>query len=206
MLLTLISSFVLLSCGGGGDEPDTPTPSVTIILRSQSISEGAEVEAANTTVLTLNYNTTVKVTGTGITINGTNVTAKSNSTTTMSVDIPLALEEGTEYVVKVAKNAIVATADPTVSAPEFTLNFKTKAKPATAIATSPVVATTDAAKKLYSYFYEQYGKKVISSVMANVNWNNEYAEKVNTLTGKYPAMNCRESKHLDRQVPSHELL
>jgi hypothetical protein len=50
-LLTLISSFVLLSCGGGGsDEPETPTPSVTVTLRSQSISEGAEVEAANTTV------------------------------------------------------------------------------------------------------------------------------------------------------------
>ena len=167
MLLTLLTSF-----------------------RSQSISEGAEVEATNTTVLTLNYNTTVKVTGTGITLNGASVTAKSNSTTAMSVDIPLALEAGKDYVVKVTKNAIVATADQTVSAPEFTLNFKTKAKPAATIATSPVAASTDAAKKLYSYFYEQYGKKVISSVMANVNWNNEYAEKVNTLTGKYPAMNC----------------
>ena len=161
MLLTLLTSFALLSCGGGSDEPDTPTPSVTITLRSQSISEGAEVEATNTTVLTLNYNTTVKVTGTGITLNGASVTAMSNSTTAMSVDIPLALEAGTDYVVKVAKNAIVATADQTVSASEFTLNFKTKAKPAATIATSPVAASTDAAKKLYSYFYEQYGKKVI---------------------------------------------
>ena len=197
ILLTLISLFVLLSCGGSSDESnDTPTPPVTITLRSQSISEGAEVEAANTTVLTLNYNTTVKVTGTGITLNGASVTAKSNSTTAMSVDIPLALEAGKDYVVKVTKNAIVATADQTVSAPEFTLNFKTKAKPAATIATSPVAASTDAAKKLYSYFYEQYGKKVISSVMANVNWNNEYAEKVNTLTGKYPAMNCYDFIHI----------
>ena len=196
-LLTLISSFVLLSCGGGGsDEPETPTPSVTVTLRSQSISEGAEVEAANTTVLTLNYNTTVKVTGTGITLNGASITAKSNSTTTMSVDIPLALEAGNDYVVKVAKNAIVATADPKVSAPEFTLNFKTKAKLTSTIATSPIAASTNAAKKLYGYLYEQYGKKVISSVMANVNWNNDYAEKVNALTGKYPAMNCYAFIHI----------
>ena len=96
------------------------------------------MESANTTILTLSYNTTVKVTGTGITLNGTSVTAKSNSTTSMAVDIPLALEDGTDYVVKVAKNAIVSTADPTVSAPEFTLNFKTKAKPVSTIASSAI--------------------------------------------------------------------
>jgi len=200
ILLTLISLFVLLSCGGSSDESnDTPTPPVTITLRSQSISEGAEVESANTTILTLSYNTTVKVTGTGITLNGTSVTAKSNSTTSMAVDIPLALEDGTDYVVKVAKNAIVSTADPTVSAPEFTLNFKTKAKPVSTIASSPVIASTNAAKNLYTFFRNQYGQKVISSVMADVAWNNSLAEKVNTLTGKYPAMNCYDFIHI--QVP-----
>ena len=189
ILLTLISLFVLLSCGGSSDESnDTPTPPVTITLRSQSISEGAEVESANTMILTLSYNTTVKVTGTGITLNGTSVTAKSNSTTSMAVDIPLALEDGTDYVVKVAKNAIVSTADPTVSAPEFTLNFKTKAKPVSTIASSPVIASTNAAKNLYTFFRNQYGQKVISSVMADVAWNNSLAEKVNTLTGKYPVV------------------
>jgi len=39
-----------------------------------------------------------------------------------------------------------------------------------AIPTEPVTAQTDAAKKLYSYFVEQYGQKTISSVMADVNW------------------------------------
>ena len=64
------------------------------------------------------------------------------------------------------------------------------------IPTTPQTASTDAAKKLYSYFVEQYGQKTISSVMADVNWNNKCAEEVKTLTGKYPAMNCYDFIHI----------
>ena len=64
------------------------------------------------------------------------------------------------------------------------------------ILTTPQTASTDAAKMLYSYFVEQYGQKTISSVMADVNWNNDCAEKVNKLTGKYPAMNCYDFIHI----------
>ena len=64
------------------------------------------------------------------------------------------------------------------------------------ILTTPQTASTDAAKMLYSYFVEQYGQKTISSVMADVNWNNNCAEKVNKLTGKYPAMNCYDFIHI----------
>jgi len=64
------------------------------------------------------------------------------------------------------------------------------------ISTTPVTASTDAAKNLYAYFLDQYGKKTISSVMANVNWNNTCAENVYKLTGKYPAMNCYDFIHI----------
>lgn len=64
------------------------------------------------------------------------------------------------------------------------------------IPSTPVTASTDAAKNLYAYFLDQYGKKTISSVMANVNWNNTCAEKVYKLTGKYPAMNCYDYIHI----------
>lgn len=64
------------------------------------------------------------------------------------------------------------------------------------IPTMPQTASTDAAKKLYGYFVEQYGQKTISSVMADVNWNNTIAEKVKTFTGKYPAMNCYDFIHI----------
>ena len=64
------------------------------------------------------------------------------------------------------------------------------------IATTPVVATTSAAKTLYSYLLSEYGRKVISSVMANVNWNNEEAERIGRAVGKYPAMNCYDFIHI----------
>ena len=201
--MLMVSALCLSSCGGddandsGGGSP--PPSGITITLRSMSISQGAEVDAATTTVLTLNYNNTVKVTGTGITLNGANVTAKSNPVTAMSVDVPLALEDGTEYTLNVSKGAIVATADPSVSAPELTIHFKTRAKGQPVnpdIPTTPVTASTEEAKQLYSFLLEQYGVKTISSVMANVNWNNECAEKVYQLTGKYPAMNCYDFIHI----------
>ena len=191
-LMLLPAVFTFSSCGSE-DDPDEPTPSVTVVLRQQTIAEGAEVDAETTTVLTLTYNTTVKVvSSTGITLNGTPVAAKSNSQTTMAVDIPLSLVAGTNYTVKVAKGAIVSTTDASASAPEFTLNFKTKK--ATVIPPAegrePVAATTEPAKKLLAYMWSQYGSKTISSVMAEVNWNHRLADYVKGVTGKYPAMNC----------------
>lgn len=64
------------------------------------------------------------------------------------------------------------------------------------IPATPVTASTDAAKNLYAYFYNQYGRKTISSVMADVNWNNKIAEKIHAATGKYPAMNCYDFIHI----------
>ena len=121
--MMLLASFVLIGCGGD-DSKDTPIAPPQ--LRSQSISEGAEVDAEFTTVLTLTYNNTVRVTGNGITLNGTSIIAKVNSIATI-VEIPLALEAGKDYTIRVAKGAIVSTADASVSAPELTLNFTTKA-------------------------------------------------------------------------------
>jgi endoglucanase len=121
----LIFAFVaLMSFGCSKEDKQEP---ITIQLRSQSIAEGTVVDASTTTVLTLSYNNPVKVTGTGITLNGTAVTAKTNTSSSVSVDIPLALAEGTRYTLRVAKGAIVSTTDATASAPEFTLNFATKA-------------------------------------------------------------------------------
>ena len=200
VLMALNVSFVLTACGSDDDEDEgggnTPTPTITLL--SQSIQEGAEVVASATTVLTLGYNTTVQpVTNGDITLNGTKIQAKSNSTTKMRVDIPLDLEAGKSYILRVGKGAIVSTANNTISAPEFTLNFTTKATGNKNIATAPVNANaTEAAKRLYSYFKDQYGQKVISSVMAEVNWNNKNAEKIHTLTGKYPAMNCYDFIHI----------
>ncbi|MBR0181458.1 MAG: hypothetical protein IJQ04_07320 [Prevotella sp.] len=68
------------------------------------------------------------------------------------------------------------------------------------ISTSSIAGTTDAAKRLYRYFRNNYGKKVISSVMADVNWNNTCANNIKkNITGKWSAMNCYDFIHI--QVP-----
>ena len=57
-------------------------------------------------------------------------------------------------------------------------------------------AATDEAKRLYKYLRLNYGVKTISSVIANVSWNNDVAEQIHTATGKYPAMNCYDFIHI----------
>ena len=57
-------------------------------------------------------------------------------------------------------------------------------------------AATDEAKRLYKYLKLNYGVKTISSVMADVNWNHNEADKIYAATGKYPAMNCYDFIHI----------
>ena len=65
------------------------------------------------------------------------------------------------------------------------------------IATSSVAGTTDAAKRLYRYFRNNYGQRIISGVMADVAWNHSLAEKIKkNITGKWPAMNCYDFIHI----------
>lgn len=67
----------------------------------------------------------------------------------------------------------------------------------TEISTTPVTeGATQKAKDLYTFLYNQYGKKTISSVMADVNWNHKVADQVYAWTGKFPAMNCYDFIHI----------
>ncbi len=64
-------------------------------------------------------------------------------------------------------------------------------------ATSLVNANaTSEAKALYQTLLANYGQKIFSGTMANVNWNNDNAEQVYRWTGKYPAINCYDFIHL----------
>ena len=202
LLLTAVALPLLWSCGGDdpednhGEQPAT----ASLVLRSQSIAEGAELNADDVQTLTLTYNTLVSVSSSAdIRLNGTSLKATSNATTAMSVDIALTLEEGTSYTLKIAEGAFVARDNNKQVSPELTIHFTTreKAKPVNPdIAQAPVAATTDAAQKLYSYLVGQYGQKTISSIMADVNWNHKIADQVGAAVGKYPAMNCYDFIHI----------
>ena len=55
---------------------------------------------------------------------------------------------------------------------------------------------TKESKALYDYIRGLYGKKMISAVVADVNWNHHEADTVYMATGKYPAMNCYDFIHI----------
>ena len=65
--------------------------------------------------------------------------------------------------------------------------------PATALVNAEA---TSEAKALYQTLLANYGQKILSGTMANVNWNNDNAEQVYRWTGKYPAINCYDFIHL----------
>lgn len=57
-------------------------------------------------------------------------------------------------------------------------------------------AANDATKKLYKYMKLNYGSRIFSSVMADVNWNHKIADQLYAKTGKYPAFNCYDFIHI----------
>jgi mannan endo-1,4-beta-mannosidase len=56
-------------------------------------------------------------------------------------------------------------------------------------------SATQQAKNVYNFLVEQNGKKVLSGAMANVNNNNQFADWIYGITGKYPALTCYDFIH-----------
>ncbi len=65
-------------------------------------------------------------------------------------------------------------------------------------------SATEAAKKVFGVLKDLYGKKIVSGVVANVDWNTKEAENVYGWTGKYPAMNVYDyiNLHASKDVNS----
>ena len=190
------------SCGGDDEPEDDPVtpPAVTApAVAATTPANNATDIAIGTVNVQITYDKSINMSSdaklypqvNGGTLAGT--PSVSGQTLSFMVNCP---DYETTVTVTIPKGLIGVTG---ALADAFTLTFTTAAKPVPQsgeIASAPSTQTNDAAKKLYTYFYQQYGVKTISSVMANVNWNNECAEKVNKLTGKYPAMNCYDFIHI----------
>lgn len=117
-----------------------------------------------------------------------------------SLYIPVELRGGVTYTVKVASPTI-KDSEGNFSG-DYTLTFTTLVHNnfkdyAFSIDENPSdPEATDAAKALYAEMKENFGKKIYSATMAEVNWNYENAEAVHQMTGKYPAINAFDYIHL----------
>ncbi|MDR0681711.1 MAG: glycoside hydrolase family 26 protein, partial [Dysgonamonadaceae bacterium] len=93
------------------------------------------------------------------------------------------------------KNAIKANPGKLNTEP-FSLTFTTDAFPPVEISSLVVKNPSPEALKLSDFLKENYGKKIISGTVANVNWNTNEADWVYKHTGKYPALNAFDYIHL----------
>ena len=79
----------------------------------------------------------------------------------------------------------------------ITLTQQGREKPHGGLDLNPVTSgATTQAQELYRFLLDNYGKKSLSAVMADVNWNTDIAQKVYQYTGKYPSINCFDFIHI----------
>ena len=191
----LLMAVALVAC----DDDETMMTQTPVTLRSQSIAEGASVLAGMTTQLTLSYNYHMAVNeAAGVTVNGTAVTPTIDGADVKNVLIPLELEAGTEYTISVPAGAFYNADNSSMTSGAFTVKFSTVEGLDKNLVTTSLVNSnaTQQAKNVYNFLLEQYTTRTLSGVMANVDNDNEFADLVNTTTGKYPALTGYDFIHL----------
>jgi mannan endo-1,4-beta-mannosidase len=119
-------------------------------------------------------------------LGGATVTDVSASLTGVTIEAT-GLEEGTDYELTIPAGVVLGPTK--VGNSEIRINFSTEAAVPIDITTTLSVTNPSAqAQNVYGYLLENYGTRILSSTMANVNWNINEAEWVNLQTGKYPAI------------------
>ena len=125
------------------------------------------------------------------------VSVSSGTLVNYTVTLKLTVAPNTAYEPRNATLTFKATG---ATSATFSLSQAAAEKPEpepTEISTTPITeGATQKAKDLYTFLYNQYGKKTLSSVVADVNWNHKVADQVYAWTGKYPAMNCYDFIHI----------
>ena len=130
-VVLMASALFLASCSDDDNAGGTSTRTSQILLRSNSLSEGAEYDAHTLKEVKLSFNNMVTINpNVDITLNGTKLTAVSGSTTTMDVVITLpTLQRGVNYTLDIPQGAFIGKVDNQAQAPALSVNFTTKAEP-----------------------------------------------------------------------------
>ena len=177
--------------------PDwTPTTPAEFDKTEMSIAEGQTVPSATSELRVTYAKPIVLNQAASITLNDSPVSAsvKENVLT-----ISLSLASNTKYTIKVPGNAVAGIGTETF-APGFTLNFSTEG-----IATDYQPLSNpnamEQARKVYEYLISVNGTKILSGAMANVNNNNDFADWLLEITGKYPAITGYDFIHLPESTP-----
>lgn len=196
-LATLIAMPLAIACDDDETSPIIPADPVFVKATPES---GSYVSASDADTIRVKYDKMIffsSAKANSIAISAGSITSAqvlgADSVLTIVANMK---QKGTTYTITIPDGLVLGSNG--TSAAGVTLTYQTKA--ALAMSETPVQATSATAKALYTYLTEQYGKKTLSGMMANVAWNNTESEKVNTLTGKYPAINCYDYIHIPASV------
>lgn len=180
--------FIFSSCGDNNKNSDEPV--IALKLNSQSISNNQEIASTiDKLILTYNYSIALN-SDINITVNDSKVNCLSNDN---QVIIPLSLGEGKTYIVSIPKGAIYYAENKQILAPELSITFSTTKDKIELVNQN----ATKEAINVFNFLKEQFGKKTLSGVMAEVNNNNKMAEWVYAVTGKHPALTGYDFIHLN---------
>jgi mannan endo-1,4-beta-mannosidase len=188
LLCCCVGLLSVVACDDSNGETPIPTPPTPELVSSNPINGAINVPVGDLTIeLTYDKNITVPSAGHSLISITNNATVKSIAASSTKATILVSgLEKEKTYTLSIPKGVILGPAK--VEAPAVTISFTTIAEQH--IASSLVVKNPSSqAVKLYAFLRENYGKKIISGTMAEVDWNITEAQKVYTATNKYPAMN-----------------
>lgn len=199
-LLLMLLAIVAASCSSSEDSPAKQPPLV------QNISIGATIEnAAEVAEITLTFSEDIVVVNPG---HSYLLNTDSNSRTPLAEGktegnkwtFPVALAYDSNYELYITGTTVKGKTSGEFALP-VTYRFSTKPFAPAETDASKIVPlinpnATATAKKVHDFLKSQYGKKSLSGVMANVNNNNDIADWVFKVAGKYPAITFYDLIHI----------
>lgn len=174
--------------GSGNNDPNDPgnnkpTDSEFAKLISQSVEEGGTIEEGYQTI-TLRFDRRMGISSNAtVTLNGV---ALKPTVLESAVNCDVEIEQGVSYTFEASEGAFFSYMNGAIKSQAITIHFTGAKSSRNTTLCDP--NATESAKNLFVYLNSVYGKKILSSSIANVDWNFAEAELVYKATKKYPAI------------------
>ena len=198
ILSSLLLVAGLAACSSDDDTEDSSTSSSSAdapVLASSSPADGETDVDPSLTTVTLTFDQNIYFASSNaskITLNGASVSKAQVLGTSATLTITVELEVGTSYTLIVPAGLVTGVSGG--EAEETSISFTTQYQELSTTLSNP--SATSATVELFEDLLENYGSKIYSGTMADVNWNYDGAEEVYEWTGVYPALNCFDYVHL----------
>jgi len=195
-LFFALFALFIFSCSSGSNSDD-PLVADPPQLVSSTPGDGVTDVAVGDITIVLTYDQNVTSPSSGhslVTLGGATISSVSASLTEVTIEAT-GLEQGMTYELVVPAGVVLGPTK--VEAPQVSIQFSTVEVSSTDITANLSVETpSQQVQELYNFLKDNYGEKIISSTVANVNWNINEAEWVKQHTDKYPAMATFDYIHL----------